>query len=64
MCELGMITPPVGMNLFVVQSVRKDQGPIKDVMWGALPYAGIMLLFTLLLMALPQIVLWLPNLMG
>jgi TRAP-type C4-dicarboxylate transport system permease large subunit len=33
-------------------------------MWGALPYAGIMLLFTLLLMALPQIVLWLPNLMG
>ncbi|WP_020680726.1 TRAP transporter large permease [Marinobacterium rhizophilum] len=63
MCELGMITPPVGMNLFVVQSVRKDNGPIKDVMWGAMPYAGIMMLFTLLLMALPQIALWLPNLM-
>ncbi len=63
MCELGMITPPVGMNLFVVQSVRKDNGPIREVMWGAMPYAGIMLLFTLLLMALPQIALWLPNLM-
>ncbi len=63
MCELGMITPPVGMNLFVVQSVRKDAGPIADVMWGALPYAAIMLLFTLLLMGVPQIVLWLPNLM-
>ncbi len=64
MCELGMITPPVGMNLFVVQSVRKDGGGIEDVMWGALPYALIMLLFALLLMVVPQIALLLPQLMG
>ncbi|MFW8635710.1 TRAP transporter large permease [Cribrihabitans pelagius] len=61
MCELGMITPPVGMNLYVVQGVRKDGGPFRDVVQGAIPYALIMVLFTLLLIAVPDLVLWLPN---
>ena len=61
MCELGLITPPVGMNLFVVHGIRPDKGGIEDVIWGALPYAAIMILFTLLLLALPQLVLWLPG---
>ncbi len=61
MCELGLITPPVGMNLFVVHGIRPDKGGIEDVIWGALPYALIMILFTLLMMALPQLVTWLPN---
>ena len=61
MCEVGLITPPVGMNLYVVQGVRTDGGDFKDVMWGALPYAILMLLFTGLLIAFPDIVLWLPN---
>jgi C4-dicarboxylate transporter, DctM subunit len=60
MCELGLITPPVGMNLFVVHGIRPDKGGIEDAIWGALPYAAIMILFTLLLMAFPQIVTWLP----
>jgi C4-dicarboxylate transporter, DctM subunit len=60
MCELGLITPPVGMNLFVVHGIRPDKGGIEDAIWGALPYAVIMILFTLLLMAVPQIVTWLP----
>lgn len=60
MCELGMITPPVGMNLFVVHGIRPDKGGIEDAMWGALPYALIMILFTLLMIAVPQIVTWLP----
>ena len=51
MCELGLITPPVGMNLFVVHGIRPDKGGIEDAIWGALPYAAIMILFTLLLMA-------------
>lgn len=63
MCELGMITPPVGMNLFVVQSVRKDGGHLGEVMWGALPYVLMMLAFAVLLMAFPQIALWLPDMM-
>jgi tripartite ATP-independent transporter DctM subunit len=60
MCELGMITPPVGMNLFVVHGIRPDKGGIEDAIWGALPYAVIMLLFTFLLMALPWLATWLP----
>ena len=61
MCELGLITPPVGMNLFVVHGIRPDKGGIEDAIWGALPYAVIMILFTLLLMAVPQLVTWLPG---
>ncbi|MBC57565.1 MAG: hypothetical protein CL814_11615 [Confluentimicrobium sp.] len=61
MSELGMITPPVGMNLYVVQSVRSDGGPFSDVVRGAVPYAVLMLLFTLLLILLPQIATWLPR---
>lgn len=61
MCELGLITPPVGMNLYVVHGVRLDGGPFMDAVRGALPYAVIMLVFTLLLIAFPQIVLFLPQ---
>jgi len=64
MCELGMITPPVGMNLFVVHGIRPDKGGIQDAIWGALPYAVIMLLFTFLLMAAPWLATWLPGKMA
>jgi TRAP-type C4-dicarboxylate transport system permease large subunit len=60
MCELGLITPPVGMNLFVVHGIRPDKGGIEDAIWGALPYAAIMILFTIFLVYAPQVVLWLP----
>ena len=63
MCELGMITPPVGMNLYVVQGVRQDGGDFTDVMWGAVPYAILMLAFTCVLIAFPELVLWLPRTM-
>jgi C4-dicarboxylate transporter DctM subunit len=61
MCELGLITPPVGMNLFVVQGIRPDRGGLDDVIRGAIPYALIMIAFTMLLIMFPQIVLWLPG---
>jgi tripartite ATP-independent transporter DctM subunit len=61
MCELGLITPPVGMNLFVVHGIRPDKGGIEDAIWGALPYALIMIVFTLLLMAFPWLATWLPG---
>jgi tripartite ATP-independent transporter DctM subunit len=60
MCELGMITPPVGMNLFVVHGIRPDKGPIQDAIRGALPYAVIMIAFTIMLIYVPELVLWLP----
>jgi C4-dicarboxylate transporter, DctM subunit len=64
MCEIALITPPVGMNLFVVQGIRKDGGSFGDVIRGTLPYVFLMLGFTLLLIFWPQMVLWLPNLMS
>lgn len=63
MCELGLITPPVGMNLFVVQGIRPDGGPVADVIKGAIPYAIIMILFAMLLIIWPGIATWLPQLM-
>jgi tripartite ATP-independent transporter DctM subunit len=63
MCELGLITPPVGMNLFVVQGIRPDKGTIHDVIRGVIPYAAIMILFALILIAVPSLATWLPELM-
>jgi len=63
MCELGLITPPVGMNLFVVQGIRPDPGPVADVIRGALPFAILMILFALLLIVFPAIATWLPTYM-
>jgi len=57
--EIGLITPPVGMNLFVIQGVSGR--PLSDVAYGALPYALIMLLEIVLLMIFPSIALWLPS---
>lgn len=60
MCEIALITPPVGMNLFVVQGLRRDGGSFGDVVRGSLPYVFIMLGFVGLLIVWPQIALWLP----
>lgn len=61
MCEMALITPPVGMNLYVVQGVR-GHGSIGEVITGALPYLAMLVLMTGLLMAFPGIALWLPRL--
>lgn len=61
MCELGLITPPVGMNLFVVHGIRPDVGGFRDVIWGAMPYVFILLAFTLLMIGVPEIATWLPE---
>ena len=61
MCELALITPPVGMNLFVVQGIRTDGGSFSDVINGSVPYVLIMIAFTILLLFVPQIALWLPQ---
>ena len=63
MCELGMITPPVGMNLYVVHGIRKDGGPFTDIVRGAFPYVLIMIAFAILLILVPGIATWLPQTM-
>lgn len=58
--EAALITPPVGLNLYVVQSLRTS-GAIADVIRGSLPFVGAMLGLILLLMAFPDIALGLPR---
>jgi TRAP-type C4-dicarboxylate transport system permease large subunit len=58
--ELAMITPPVGINLYVVQGLRK-RGKIDDVIIGASPFVLTILLMVVILSIWPQIVLWLPR---
>lgn len=60
--EIALITPPVGLNLFVVQSVR-GRGRILDVILGALPFVAIMVVFVFVLYAFPQLALGLPQMM-
>ena len=59
--EAALVTPPVGLNLYVVQSLRSG-GAISDVIRGALPFVAAMLGLILLLMAFPDIALGLPRL--
>ncbi|MBN8955979.1 MAG: TRAP transporter large permease [Rhizobiales bacterium] len=56
--ELGMITPPFGINLFVIQSISK--WPLGDVVRGSVPYWAIILLYVAFLTAFPDFVTWLP----
>ncbi|OOZ70700.1 TRAP transporter large permease [Solemya velum gill symbiont] len=63
MAELCLITPPIGLNCFVVAGVR-DECSVQDVFHGVTPFFVADFLTISLLIALPQIVLWLPGLMG
>lgn len=58
--ELGLITPPVGLNLFVINGIAPD---IKfgEILRGILPFIAIMVLYIVLLAVFPEIVLWLPD---
>ena len=58
--EMALITPPVGLNLYVVQGARKG-GKMSEVMLGAIPYVIAMLLMAMALIAFPQIALYLPG---
>lgn len=59
--ETALVTPPVGLNLFVVQGIRK-RGQIQDVIIGTTPFVAALLLMIVLISIFPQIVLWLPQL--
>ncbi|GGB41673.1 membrane protein [Roseibium aquae] len=58
--EMALITPPVGLNLYVVQAARKN-GRFGDVMLGIIPYALTMLAMVGLLILAPQLALYLPS---
>jgi C4-dicarboxylate transporter DctM subunit len=59
--ELALITPPVGMNLFTIKAITK--APIGQIILGSLPYVLLIFLCLGLVMAWPQLALWLPGTM-
>ena len=62
--EMGLIHPPVGLNIFVIKNIAPDI-PLKDVIWGVMPFVGLMFVAVILLCLFPGIATGLPNaLMG
>ena len=62
--EMGLIHPPVGLNIFVIKNIAPDI-PLKDVIWGVMPFVALMFLAVVLLCFIPGIATYLPDhLMG
>lgn len=61
MTEIALLTPPVGMNVYVLSGIAKDI-PLTTMFKGALPFVGADILHVAILIAFPILVLWLPNL--
>jgi tripartite ATP-independent transporter DctM subunit len=62
--EIGLIHPPVGLNIYIVSAIAPDV-PLIKVMWGTLPYVICMMLAIVILCIFPEIATWLPDrLMG
>jgi C4-dicarboxylate transporter, DctM subunit len=61
--ELGLITPPIGMNVFVIKGIARDV-PLATIFRGAMPFVIAQIGLILILVAFPQIALWLPSTMA
>ena len=58
--EIGLITPPVGLNLDILRSVS-PQVPLRTVLAGSMPFVGLMIAGMVIMAFLPEIALWLPR---
>jgi TRAP-type C4-dicarboxylate transport system permease large subunit len=56
---MGLIHPPVGLNIFVIKNIAPDI-PLRDVIYGVMPFVGLMFVAVVLLCAFPQIATGLP----
>jgi C4-dicarboxylate transporter DctM subunit len=61
--EIAMVTPPVGLNLFVLQGVIKETN-MAEIFKGAIPFLLITIIVLIVVMFYPPIATWLPRLMG
>jgi C4-dicarboxylate transporter DctM subunit len=59
--EIAMISPPDGTVLYVLQGMRPTPGPITDIFSGVMPFLAVYILAIGILMAAPQLSLWLPQ---
>lgn len=62
MMEMGQITPPIGMNVFIIAGVAKTV-PLGTIFKGIFPFLGCEVVFVIVLTLFPQIALWLPSMM-
>lgn len=60
--EMGLITPPVGLNLYVLKGIAPDV-PLKEILVGTLPYVGVLAVGIVILSIFPELVTWLPQLL-
>jgi tripartite ATP-independent transporter DctM subunit len=60
--ELGLITPPIGMNVFVIRGIARDV-PLETIFSGVMPFIVAQVLLIMVLIVFPQIALWLPSTM-
>ena len=58
--EAGLIHPPVGLNLFVIKNIAPDI-PLRDVIWGVMPFVALMLFAVVLMCFFPGIATWFPD---
>ncbi|MEI6206567.1 MAG: TRAP transporter large permease [Desulfuromonadales bacterium] len=59
--EMGLIHPPVGLNIFVIKNIAPDI-PLKDVIWGTVPFVLLMMFAVVLICVFPGIATWFPDL--
>ena len=58
--EMGLIHPPVGLNLFVIKNIAPDI-PLRDVVWGVVPFVILMIIAVILMCFFPGIATWLSD---
>ena len=63
MMAIGAVTPPLGLNCYVMKGALGDTVELRDIFMGALPFVGVMLFTVGILIVFPEITLWLPELM-
>ena len=61
MCELSLLSPPIGMTLYVIQGVR-GEGSINDVFQGTYPFVAAMIIMTGILIHFPELATFVPDL--
>jgi tripartite ATP-independent transporter DctM subunit len=59
--EMGLIHPPVGLNIFVIKNIAPDI-PLANVVWGVMPFVGLMMFAVVVMCFAPEIATWLPDL--
>lgn len=64
MAAIGAVTPPLGLNCFVMKGALGDEVELKEIFLGAAPFVVLMLAIALIIAAFPELSLWLPNYMA